>query len=69
LVLKFFNINIPKDQIFERKKNTPICPAFLDDLTATKEVIFCKSQSFCLTTVLWIFMVLGEARKEGRDKK
>ncbi len=26
---------------------------------------FCKSQSFCLTTLLWIFMLLGEARKEG----
>jgi hypothetical protein len=46
LVLKFFNINIPKDQIFQRKKNTPIRPASLDDLTATKEVIFANLRAF-----------------------
>jgi len=46
LLLKFFNIKIPKDQIFERKKNTPIRPASLDDLTATKEVIFANLRAF-----------------------
>jgi hypothetical protein len=75
LLLKFFNIKIPKDQIFQRKKNTPIRPASLHDLTDThsstkpKRTNFCKSQSFYLTTLLWIFMLLGEARKEGSDKE
>jgi hypothetical protein len=52
LLLKFFNIKIPKDQIFQRKKNTPIRPASLDDLTdvpthsSTKEVIFANLRAF-----------------------
>jgi hypothetical protein len=54
LLFKFFNIKIPKDQIFQRKKNTPIRPASLDDLrdthppthSSTKEVIFVNLRAF-----------------------
>jgi hypothetical protein len=74
--LTLLNIEVPTSslhtgttKIFQRKKNTPIRPASLDDLTDTHPLIhkrshFCKSQSFCLTTLLSIFMLFREARKE-----
>jgi hypothetical protein len=66
LVLKFFNIKIPKDQIFQRKKNTPICPASLDDLTATKEVIFPNLRAFVSPLCSGFLWCSGkEGRKEG----
>jgi hypothetical protein len=46
LLLKFFDIKIRKDQIFQKKKNTPIRPASLNNLTATKEVIFANLRAF-----------------------
>jgi hypothetical protein len=64
LVLKFFNIKIPKDQIFQRKKNTPIRPASLDDLTATKEVFLQISELLSHHGALDFYGAGGS--KEGR---
>jgi hypothetical protein len=70
LLLKFFNIKIPKDKIFQRKKNTPIRPASLDDLIATKEVIFANLQAFVSPLYSGFLCCSGkQGRKEAKKTR
>jgi hypothetical protein len=65
----------PRTKFSKEKKTRPYVrhPLTISQIpthssTKPKRTNFCKSRSFYLTTLLWIFMLLGEARKEGSDK-